>query len=178
MIVGDAGGDERPAIAVVSRFEDVRGVVIVLVTRGRNVGGLRASCGDGSIMLNMHHSPRFGGVIAVQLAPASRVICSKPSSEPAQMTPGSCGDSARVYTVAKCSAPTASRLMGPPEGFKVSGSALVKSGTDLLPALPLVGRPPEYLIAADINNVAIVGRKDDGGRSRRSGTCPPPRPSQ
>src|SRR5262245_66542354 len=80
------------------------------------------------MQLMRDHSGSSGGVILFQLCPPSFEICSKPSSEPAHSTPFSCGDSAKANTVAYVSAPIASRLTGPPVGFSVSGSALVRSG--------------------------------------------------
>jgi hypothetical protein len=46
------------------------------------------------------HSGKSGGVTSCQLLPPSRLSWIKPSSEPAQKTPASCGDSMKEKTVA------------------------------------------------------------------------------
>src|SRR5262245_56667767 len=79
------------------------------------------------MQLMRDHSGRSGGVILFQLWPPSFEICSRPSSEPAQSTPFSCGDSVKANAVAYVSAPIESRLIGPPVGLSVSGSARVRS---------------------------------------------------
>ncbi len=58
------------------------------------------SCGDASIMLHSPHSGISGGVMFSQLAPPSRVMWTRPSSEPAQIRPGVIGDSEIVKMVA------------------------------------------------------------------------------
>ena len=71
-----------------------------------------------------------------QLAPPSREMWTKPSSEPAQKTPFSWGDSRNEKTVQYVSAPDASPVMSPPEGWSLSGSLRVRSGlmgSQLLP---------------------------------------------
>src|SRR6478752_6198333 len=93
------------------------------------------------MQLTSVQSRNADGVTSCHDAPLSRVILTSPSSEPAQSTPGSCGDSINAKTVAKVSAPIASLLTGPPVGFSVSGSALVRSGligSQLCPSLVLL----------------------------------------
>src|SRR5215467_5160603 len=64
----------------------------------------------------------------VQCAPPSRVSCTLPSSVPTQMTLGSRGLSAIERIVQCVSARVLSELIGPPLGFWVSLSFVVRSG--------------------------------------------------
>ena len=50
-------------------------------------------------MLTVAHFGRPGGVTSYQDSPESLETWTRPSSEPAQKTPGSCGDSANENTV-------------------------------------------------------------------------------
>ena len=54
------------------------------------------SCGETSMEWTIVHSGRSGGVTFCQLPPLSRDTWTRPSSEPAQSTPRSCGDSAKA----------------------------------------------------------------------------------
>ncbi len=65
---------------------------------------------------------------SVQLRPSSRVTCTRPSSVPAQMTPGVTGDSAIVMSVAWVSACVTSRVRPPLSGFVKAVSAVDRSG--------------------------------------------------
>src|SRR5690348_10447170 len=69
-----------------------------------------------------------GGVTFVHVFPRSRVTCTNPSSEPAHITSGLSGDSARAKTVAYHSVPVMSYVIGPPAGTSVFGSCRVRSG--------------------------------------------------
>src|SRR5262245_27298072 len=71
---------------------------------------------------------RPGGVTVSQVWPPFLVTETSPSSDPAQMTPFSTGDSAMVNTVARYSTLVWSLVMGPPEGPNVIGSWRVRSG--------------------------------------------------
>jgi hypothetical protein len=88
------------------------------------------SNGDGSIMLTVAHSgiPGIFDVTFVQLRPASRVTCTRPSSLPAQITPACRGDSASAKTVSYVSTPVLSPVMGPPDHFCFDLSLRVRSG--------------------------------------------------
>jgi hypothetical protein len=74
-------------------------------------------------------TPRTFFSTLVQVLPPSRVTCSRPSSEPAQITPRSTGLGARAIRVVKFSAPVASIVM-PPERSCLcqSGLSVVRSG--------------------------------------------------
>ena len=59
-----------------------------------------ASCGDASMRLMRVNAGRPPGVTFVQFLPPSRVTCTRPSSDPAQMTLPFTADGASVNTVA------------------------------------------------------------------------------
>ena len=63
-----------------------------------------------------------------QFSPPSREICTRPSSEPAQYTPGSWGDSTKANIVPKFSTKVVSFVIGPPEGSIFERSLRVRSG--------------------------------------------------
>ena len=74
------------------------------------------------------HSGRSGGVMFSQFCPQSREIWTRPSSEPAQYTPGSWGDSTKANIVPKFSTKVVSFVIGPPEGSIFERSLRVRSG--------------------------------------------------
>jgi hypothetical protein len=55
---------------------------------------------EGSIVETRVKSPKAFGVMLVQVNPASRVTCSRPSSEPTHMSPATSGDSTAAKIVA------------------------------------------------------------------------------
>ena len=69
-----------------------------LVHRGRTYA-VPLSRGDTSIALIWIHSGMPFGVTSCQVLPPSRVTWTRPSSLPAQSTPGSTGDSAKAKIV-------------------------------------------------------------------------------
>src|SRR6185437_4544809 len=84
--------------------------------------------------------PPFGnsadaGVTSVQCAPASRVTCTLPSLDPAQMSPRVTGDSAIANSVQQYSTPRLSSVR-PPELCILAVSAVVKSGLITLHVWP------------------------------------------
>ena len=72
-------------------------------------------------------TPRRPAVTLAQLSPPSRVTCTWPSLVPAQITPGSSGDSAIAKTTGAMVGP-ASSSVSPPVRRMSSGSAVVRSG--------------------------------------------------
>ena len=58
-----------------------------------------AVCGETSRMFTVPESGMSGGVMFVQFSPASREMWTRPSSVPAQSTPGMCFDSASAKMV-------------------------------------------------------------------------------
>src|SRR5437588_9693193 len=81
------------------------------------------------MLISAHSGSRSGGgVMLVQLAPASLDRWIRPSSLPAHSTPAWCGDSARANTVQYTSAPVLSRVTGPPDGTSLLASLRVRSG--------------------------------------------------
>ena len=54
---------------------------------------------EASIVATVAHSGKPRGVTFFQVLPPSRVTCTRPSSEPAQSSPGASGDSARAKIV-------------------------------------------------------------------------------
>src|SRR5487761_1670685 len=83
---------------------------------------------EGSMELISDHCGRSGGVIACQFLPPSRVMCTRPSAEHAQISWLATGDTASAETSGETSAPDWSRSTGPPLGCSVAGSLRVKSG--------------------------------------------------
>src|SRR6266516_4307561 len=73
-------------------------------------------------------APAMFGATFVQCVPPSRVICTFPSSVPAQRTLRSRGLSASARFVQWVSARVLSGLMGPPLGLCFSLSFVVRSG--------------------------------------------------
>src|SRR5207249_11754540 len=73
-------------------------------------------------------APAMFGATLFQCAPPSRVICRLPSSVPAQMTFASRGLSAIEMMVQWVSARVLSELIGPPLGFCLDLSFVVRSG--------------------------------------------------
>ena len=69
-----------------------------------------------------------GGVTFVQLAPSSRVTCTRPSSVEAQISPGRCGEGVTQAQVACTSAPAVSRVISPPEWPWRPASFRLRSG--------------------------------------------------
>src|SRR6185437_476674 len=88
-----------------------------------------ASKREGSMLLIVPHfgSPPMFAVTLVHVAPPSRVTCTSPSFDPAQITPFCTGDSAIANSVEKYSTP---RLSGerPPDGPSLLVSFVVRSG--------------------------------------------------
>src|SRR5436309_16023062 len=69
-----------------------------------------------------------GGVMFVQVLPASRVMWTSPSSDPVQIVSASRRDGAIVKIVAKISGSFMSCVIGPPDSPSVFGSCFVRSG--------------------------------------------------
>ncbi len=86
------------------------------------------SRGDASIALIWIHSGIPLGVTFCQVLPSSRVTCTRPSSEPAQITPGSAVDSPRAKIVSYTSTPVTSMVIGPPDLPCLSFALRVRSG--------------------------------------------------
>src|ERR1051326_6360996 len=80
------------------------------------------------MILMSAHSGRSGGVPCCHDCPPSRERWTSPSSEPAQKTPASWGDSRKAKIVQYTSAPELSAVIGPPEEPSLLGSLRVKSG--------------------------------------------------
>src|SRR5690242_171058 len=74
------------------------------------------------------HSGSSGGVMFCQEAPPSREMWTSPSSEPAQKTPGSWGDSRKAKIVRYSSTPLLSCVIGAADGPCGCGSLRVRSG--------------------------------------------------
>ncbi len=89
------------------------------------------------MLLTVPHSGRLGilAVTFVQCFPASRVICTRPSFVPAQITPASFGDSAIEKTTPAYSTPMLSGVR-PPEIPILLLSLRVKSGLMTCQLLP------------------------------------------
>ena len=105
-----------------------------------------ASCGDTSIMLMSDHSGSAGGVTFVQLAPPSREMCTRPSSEPAQKHSRLVRRTRRRRRSSRTSRPPeVSNVTGPPEGPSFDASFRVRSG--------LIGRPAAALISRSERHV-------------------------
>src|SRR5438034_10986608 len=80
------------------------------------------------MLLICAHSGTSGGVTFCQLLPASRETWIRPSSEPHQSTPFSCGDSRAQKIVQQISTPVLSLVIGPPDGACLDLSLRVRSG--------------------------------------------------
>ena len=96
-------------------------------------------------------APRARGVTLVQVAPSSRVTCTRPSSVEAQISPGRWAESARQAQVACTSAPAVSWVSGPPEWPWRDGSFRLRSGemhSQLAPSLRVRNTrlPPAYSV--------------------------------
>src|SRR5262249_32512644 len=74
------------------------------------------------------HSGRSGREICCHDCPPSRERWTSPSSEPAQKTPASWGDSRKAKMVQYTSAPESSAVIGPPEAPCLLGALRVRSG--------------------------------------------------
>src|SRR6266540_1998893 len=79
------------------------------------------------MMLTRPRSGMSFGVTLVHVFPPSRVTCTMPSSDPAQMTFTSVFPGASENTVAYISGLFMSCVIGPPESCIVLGSCLVRS---------------------------------------------------
>ena len=88
-----------------------------------------AAVRDGSIieMVPNCGAPGRAAVTFVHDLPPSRVTCTSPSSEPAQMTSRCAGDSAMAKTVANVSTPVLSPVIGPPDHCCFETSLRVRS---------------------------------------------------
>src|SRR5437764_5034364 len=86
---------------------------------------------------NVPHSGRLGIFLVrlVQVLPASRVICSRPSLVPAQITLASLGDSAMANTTPAYSTPMLSGVRPPELPIRLL-SLRVKSGLMICQLLP------------------------------------------
>ena len=107
-------GEQPPRGAPVVGAEDVGAEVVQAVARAPPCTPVPGRAGTTRSRPPCRTSASAGGVISFQVAPPSRVTCTRPSSVPAQISRGSVGDSARANTVSKISTPVTSALMGPP----------------------------------------------------------------
>jgi hypothetical protein len=98
-VAPDAVGDRRPRLAVVVGAEHVRLEVVLLIAVRRDVR--RAGAERRRLdQADAREVPEPFGVTFFQLVPPLRVTCTKPSSDPAQITPASFADGAMLNTVA------------------------------------------------------------------------------
>lgn len=79
--------------------------------------------------------PGILAVRLVQVLPPSRVICTRPSLVPAQMTPVCLGDSARAKTTPAYSTPILSPVSPPEKPIRLL-SLRVRSGLTIFQVLP------------------------------------------
>src|SRR6185312_4466596 len=96
-----------------------------------------ASYRDGSMLLIVPPlgNPGAAGVTSAQCAPSSRVTCTLPSFDPAQMSPRVSGDSAIAKSVQQYSTPRLSSVR-PPELCMWAVSSVVRSGLMIVHVLP------------------------------------------
>ena len=109
------------------------------------------------------HSGRSGGVMFSQFRPPSREMWTRPSSEPAQKTPGSWGDSTKANIVPKFSHEGSVLRNRPPGRLHLRSVVARQVGADGLPAVPLV-RGTEHGLGGHVERPGVVRRKDDGIR--------------
>src|SRR4030088_250483 len=82
---------------------------------------------DASIWLTRPNAGIAGGVTFVHVRPPSRVTCTRPSSEPVQITRASRLPGPTLKMVPYTSGPFMSPVIGPPDGPIVLGSCRVRS---------------------------------------------------
>jgi hypothetical protein len=117
-----------------------------------------------------------GGVTRCHVLPWLRVTWMRPSSEPAQITSRSSGDSPTEKMFAKYSMLVWSLVIGPPESPSVSGSARVRSGLirrQLWPSLVVTNRCcEEAYTASGRRGVVMIGNVQWKRSLRSLAGCP------